>query len=177
MRRIVYYVASSIDGFICGPGQDISGFVGAGSGVARYLDDLASFDTVIMGRHTYEFGYKFGLKPGQPAYPHMQHYLFSNTLQFKEQHPQVDIKKIDLREIESLKQQPGPDIYLCGGGQFAGWLLDHHQVDVLKIKLNPLIQGQGVRIFGDSTTAYKLALQDTAEYEHGLQIMTYSIIY
>lgn len=34
MRRIVYYVAASLDGFICGPNEDISGFVGEGSGVS-----------------------------------------------------------------------------------------------------------------------------------------------
>jgi len=35
-----------------------------------------------MGKNTYEFGYKFGLKPGQRAYPHMTHYIFSNSLKF-----------------------------------------------------------------------------------------------
>ena len=76
MRRIVYYVAASIDGFISGPDGDIAGFVEGGSGVDKYLDDLGRFDTVIMGRKTYEFGYRFGLQPGQPAYPHMRHFCF-----------------------------------------------------------------------------------------------------
>jgi dihydrofolate reductase len=52
MRKIVYYVASSLDGFISGPNDDISGFVGTGNGVKKYLSDLLNFDTVIMGRHT-----------------------------------------------------------------------------------------------------------------------------
>ncbi len=67
MPKIVYYVASSIDGFIAGVNDDISGFVPGGSGVEKYLSDLKSFKTVIMGRRTYEFGYQFGLEPGQPA--------------------------------------------------------------------------------------------------------------
>ncbi len=61
----------SLDGFISGVNGDISGFVGDGNGVAKYLADLADYDTVIMGKNTYEFGYRFGLKPGKPAYPHM----------------------------------------------------------------------------------------------------------
>ena len=78
MRNIVYYVAVSLDGFIAGPDGDITGFVAGGSGIDQYLKDLKAFDTVIMGRKTYEFGYKFGLKPGEPAYPHTKHYIFSN---------------------------------------------------------------------------------------------------
>jgi dihydrofolate reductase len=57
MRKIIYYVACSLDGFIAGEQEDISGFVSGGNGVDKYLSDLAAFDTVIMGRNTYEFGY------------------------------------------------------------------------------------------------------------------------
>jgi dihydrofolate reductase len=82
MRRIIYYVAASIDGFISGPDEDISGFenVQESDGIQMYLQDLQKFDSVIMGRKTYEFGYKFGLKPGDLAYPHMNHYIFSGSL-------------------------------------------------------------------------------------------------
>ncbi len=67
MKKIVYYVASSLDGFISGPNDDISMFQTAGLGVEKYLSDLQNFGTVIMGRKTYEFGYLYGLHPGQPA--------------------------------------------------------------------------------------------------------------
>ena len=50
----------SLDGFIVGPEDDISGFTADGAGIDHYLEDLKDFDTVIMGRKTYEFGYKFG---------------------------------------------------------------------------------------------------------------------
>ena len=60
-----------------------------------------------------------------------------------------------------------------GGGQFAGWLLANHQIDILKIKLNPLLLGKGVRTFGDAGTDFKLELIETDRYDNGLQIMTY----
>ncbi len=72
-----------------------------------------------MGRRTYEFGYKFGLKPGQPAYPHMKHFIFSESLKFQEQSDQVKVYKIGLPEIQEIKESSGTDIYLCGGGEFA----------------------------------------------------------
>jgi dihydrofolate reductase len=175
MRKIIYYVAMSLDGFIDGHGGSIEGFVGSGSGLEKYLADIQDFDTVIMGRKTYEFGYKFGLKPGQPAYPHMQHFIFSSHLTFETQSESVHIKPIDLDEIRVLKQQTGTDIYLCGGGQFAGWLLENDLIDVMKIKLNPLLLGQGVRLFGNSTKFVQPRLVDTCLYDHGLQIITYSL--
>lgn len=175
MRKVIYYVASSLDGFISGVNGDISSFIGDGNGVAKYLADLANYDTVIMGRNTYEFGYRFGLKPGKAAYPNMTHYIFSNSLTFDNPDPKVLVRPIKIEEIDKIRKQNGTDIYLCGGGQFAGWLLDNNQIDILKIKLNPIIIGKGVRIFGDATRDFKLALVETDRYDNGLQIMTYKL--
>jgi len=175
MRKIIYYVAMSLDGFISGVNGDISGFVGDGNGVAKYLADLADYDAVIMGKNTYEIGYRFGLQPGKPAYPHMTHYIFSSSLTFDNPDPKVLVRPIRIEEIEKVKKQNGTDIYLCGGGQFAGWLLDNHQIDILKIKLNPLLLGNGVRIFGNASSDFKLELIETGRYDNGLQIMTYKL--
>jgi dihydrofolate reductase len=173
MRKIIYYVASSIDGYISGPEDDISGFVQQGSGVEQYLQDLQQFDTVIMGRNTYEFGYKWGIQPGQPAYPHMKHYIFSDTLTFEHPHEQVNVCKMDLNIIQELKAASGTDIYLAGGGMFAGWLLDHQLIDVLKIKLNPLVLGGGIRLFGSSNQSARWLMVESKKFEDGLHIITY----
>lgn len=177
MRKIIYYVATSIDGFISGPNDDISGFAKESKGIEKYLSDLKNFDTVIMGRKTYEFGYKFGLNPGEPAYPHMKNYIFSNTLKFDITNNKVKICNLDLNIIKDLKSQNGSDIYLCGGGEFAGWLLDKEMIDILKIKLNPLILGNGVPLFGSSIKKYSLSRSKNENYDHGLEIITYSIEY
>ncbi len=179
MRKIVYYVASSIDGFISGSNDNVGEFIYTGNGIDKYLSDLKSYDTVIMGRATYEFGYKFGAIPGEPspAYPHMKHYIFSNNLKLEDLNPQVQLKKMDIKEIDELQKSEGTDIYLCGGGQFAGWLLDNQKIDVLKLKINPLILGDGIKLFGQSTAKHKLQLIDTSNYENGLQIMTYNVVY
>ena len=179
MRRIVYYVASSIDGYISGIDDSVGGFVSEGSGVAKYLADLASFDTVIMGRNTYEFGYKYGIQPGQPSpvYSMMTHYIFSDSLTFDTQDASVHVKKVCLDEIDRLKQMAGSAIYLCGGGQFAGWLLDNQQIDILKLKLSPVLLGQGVKLFGDSKKEIQLELIESEPHDRGLQIMTYAVHY
>ena len=48
MKKIVYYVATSLDGYIAGEHEDISMFVAGGDGVDKYLADLANYATVIM---------------------------------------------------------------------------------------------------------------------------------
>ncbi len=53
--------------------------------------------------------------------------------------------------------------------QFAGWLLDNNQIDILKIKLNPLLLGKGVRIFGDSRSDFKLELIETDKSTMGFR--------
>jgi len=170
-------VATSLDGFIAGPNEDISGFVQESDGITQYLKDLEGFDTTIMGRKTYEFGYKYGLKPGQPAYPNMEHYIFSDNLELENLHPKVHICPLNLRTITNLKEQAGTPIYLCGGGQFASWLLENELIDTLKIKLNPFILGSGIRFFGNSTKTHQLTLIDQASYTKGLQVLTYQINY
>ncbi len=175
MKKIIYYVAASLDGYIAGPQGDISKFVHDGNGVAQYKADLMHFETVIMGRKTYEFGYQYGLEPGQPAYAHMQHHIFSNSLQFDSPSAQVTIEKPSITRVQEILTNASTNIYLCGGGEFAGWLLDHNLIDVLKLKLNPIILGNGTKLFGDSTTALKAQLRNRESYENGLEINTYDL--
>jgi dihydrofolate reductase len=173
MKRIVYYVASSLDGFIAGPKGNVSSFIQSGEGVEKYLSDLAEFKTVIMGRKTYEVGYDFGLEPGQPAYPHMQHHIFSNSLNFSSKSGQLSIEKLSFESINKIRLHSETDIYLCGGGQFAGWLLDNDLIDVLKIKLNPVVLGDGVGLFGASSRPALWTLRERLSFSDGLQILTY----
>lgn len=175
MTKIIYYVASSIDGFIAGQNDEISDFVAGGKGVDKYLSDLQSFKTVIMGRRTYEFGYKYGLEPGQPAYPHMEHFIFSDLLKIEKLAESVHIEKLSVDRVKEIKESAQTDIYLCGGGEFAGWLLDNGLIDQIKLKLNPIILGNGIRLFGNSTTKAKWNLTETETFEEGLKILTYDI--
>ena len=175
MSRIVYYVASSIDGFIAGQNDDISDFNPGGDGVDKYLSDLKNFKTVIMGRRTYEFGYQYGLEPGQPAYSHMEHFIFSDSLKLEKMADTVHVEKRSIDRIVEIKSSANTDIYLCGGGEFAGWLFDNGLIDLLKIKLNPIILGEGIRLFGSSTKRAKWELVKTETFDDGLMILSYAL--
>ncbi len=173
MQRIVYYVAVSLDGYIAGPDNDISAFVQQGPAVDQYFADLQQFQTVIMGRKTYEFGYQFGLEPGQPAYPHMHHYIFSSSLSFTSPHEKVEVIPYELDALERVRSEATTDIYLCGGGTFAGWLLNEGVIDRLKIKLNPIVLGGGTPLFSGISESHRWQLSERMSFEDGLQFLTY----
>lgn len=173
MKKIIYYVASSLDGYIAGENGDISKFILQGEGVEKYQSDLANFKTVIMGRRTYEFGFQYGLEPGKPAYPNMEHYIFSNSLKIDNLSEVVKIEKLNLDRVNEIRQNAKTDVYLCGGGQFAGWLLGNGLIDQLKLKLNPVVLGSGTKLFGSSTANESWELIDKESFSDGLQILTY----
>lgn len=173
MQKIVYYVASSLDGFIAGENDDISQFILQGKGVEKYQSDLSRFGTVIMGRKTYEFGFQYGLEPGKPAYPNMENYVFSNSLKIDNLSESVKIEKLNRDRVNEIKQNAKTNIYLCGGGRFAGWLLENGLIDQLKLKLNPLVLGGGTKLFGSSTVSECWKLTDKESFSDGLQILTY----
>lgn len=177
MRKIVYYVAISLDGYISGPNESIEGYVSEGSGMDQYFSDLKQFEVVIMGKHTYELGFKFGLAPGQPAYEHMEHFIFSNTAFYENVHEQVHIVPRDISIVKDLKKGSGSDIYLCGGSIFASWLLKNQLIDELKIKLNPVLFGQGTPLFSQIEQNVNLDLQNVQQHDHGLLINSYKINY
>ena len=97
MKKIIYYVASSLDRYIAGRNDDISKFILQGEGVEKYQSDLANFGTVIMGRKTYEFGFQYGLELGQPAYPNMGHHIFSNSLKLNNLSESVKTEKVSVK--------------------------------------------------------------------------------
>ncbi len=175
MKQIIYYVSSSLDGYIAGENDDISQFILQGEAVEKYQSDLKSYTTVIMGRRTYEFGYQYGLEPGKPAYPHMEHFIFSDTLEIENLAETVHIENLSIDRVNEIKKTAQTDIYLCGGGQFAGWLLDNGLIDQLKLKLNPIVLGGGTKLFGSSTSKAKWELKKVESYSDGLNVLTYKI--
>lgn len=177
MKKLVYYVAISLDGYIAGENEDVSNFIYQGEGVDQYLADLKSFGTVVLGRKTYEFGYKFGAVPGEPspAYPHMKHYIISGSLVFDQPHP--DVKVIGLSGLAAVKSAATADIYLCGGGELAGHLLQQGLIDEVRVKLNPLVLGKGIKLFEGVNVPFKLSLQSQKSYPDGMLILSYDVVY
>lgn len=169
MRKLVYFIAVSIDGFIAGPdGSDPTGpdgFWPVGQDYVKHLAETypetlpaparealgvtaegTHFDTVLEGRRTYMIGVDAGLPN---AYPHLRHFVFSRTLT-ESPDPGVELVASDpVEKVRELKREDGKGIWLCGGGELAGVLRD--EIDRLVVKVGPLTLGSGTPLFSQKT--------------------------
>ena len=175
MQPIVYDVAVSIDGFISGPDGDISQFAHDGPVVEEYIARLADYAVAIMGRSTYEFGYRFGLRPGQNPYSHMKTLVFSRSLELPEDSEVMVHETGDPQLLRELKVSSVGPIYLCGGGAFAGSLLSMGLIDIVRLKRAPAVLGSGVRLFGPSTVSPRLRHVETRQYDGGYALQEFAV--
>jgi len=175
MRQIVYDVAVSLDGFIAGPDGDISAFPADGDHLQPYLDRLAGYETVIMGRGTYEFGYRFGLLPGARAYPHMDHHVFSRSLSLPEAADVTAVREDWADALVALRAGDGGEIYLCGGGAFAGLVANLGLLDLVRLKIAPVAIGSGVRLFEGLTETLRFERVAFTPYANGVTLAEYTL--
>ncbi|WP_280235438.1 dihydrofolate reductase family protein [Nocardia cyriacigeorgica] len=162
MRKLTYYVASTIDGFIATEEGSVDFFpVGGDHGpaiTAQYPETLptkvrealgidkrnANFDTVLMGRKTHDFGVRTGTSS---PYAHLRQFVVSSTLP-ESPDPAVELISADpLATVRELKRDKGLGIWLCGGGELAQVLLP--EIDQIFLKLYPIVLGRGRSLFGD----------------------------
>lgn len=190
MRKLTYFIACSIDGFIGGPDGDASfmvpfvdeeffGFLAAEypetvpthGRRALGVDDLPNkrFDTIVQGRASYDLALKEGITS---PYAHLREYVASRTLT-RSPDPNVEIISTDLvgRVRELKAEDSGLDIYLCGGAAVAGELID--EVDELVIKTYPVVLGAGMPMFGSGFAVSEFVPQSVRSFGNGVVVRTY----
>lgn len=188
MRALTYYVAVSIDGFVAGPeGQfDAFGFpedlaawiveehpetLPAPARAALGIADRppVRFDTVVMGRRTFDPALAAGMTS---AYPHLRQVVVSRSLPADQ--PEVEVVAGDAAAVvRKLKATDGLGIWLCGGGDLAGQLRD--EIDELVLKRNPLLLGSGVPLFGPRGYAPEhLRLVEARRFASGVVVEHYA---
>lgn len=191
MRKLTYFIACSIDGFIGDESGDATfmmpfvdeeflAFLAAeypetlatAGRRALGLDGLANkrWDTVVQGRGSYNEGLKQGITS---PYAHLREYVASRTLT-ESPDPHVEIVADDLvGKVRELKAEEGElGIYLCGGSRIAGELFD--LIDELVIKTYPVTIGSGMPMFGSGFSITEFGLDDVRTFKNGVFVRTYS---
>jgi dihydrofolate reductase len=186
MRRLVYYISVTQDGFIAGPNGEYDFFVMnddlAGTLNARFPETIPAdlrevvgiteenkvFDTVLMGRITYEVGLPHGIVS---PYRQLRQYVFSTTL---DELPGPDIELVagdPVAKVRELKTGDRMDIWLCGGALLAGVLYD--EIDALILKRHPILIGAGIPLVVGGYAPRIFGLTEQFTVEGGVTISTY----
>lgn len=172
MSELVYYVASTLDGFIAHADGSFDGFEWDDEVVSDFMADQKQFGTVVMGRKTYEVG----LHAGKASpYPEMRQIVFSKSME-QSPDPAVELVRSDPAGfVEEAKSKSDLPIWICGGSEIATQLFAARLVDKVVVKLNPVVFGSGIPLFGSIKQHISLNLESTKSYKCGIIFITYRV--
>lgn len=189
MQKLTYFVASTVDGYIAGPDGQHDFFPYEGDHMAALSEDFPEtmpahvrqhlglptvqehFDTVIMGRRTYEPALSLGIEdPYAPL----------RTIVFSRSHPaqlkgSLQVTADDpVLTVQGLKREKGRGIWLCGGASLASQLVP--EIDEVILKLNPLLAGGGIRVLDGAFRPQTLTLREQRVFRSGVVFLTYDVV-
>jgi dihydrofolate reductase len=171
MRKIRYAVASSLDGYIAGPKGEIDWIVN--DPAVDFGALVAQFDALLVGRRTFETM----MKVGRPTMPGMTTFVFSGTLGDRELPKGVSLVDRDYASsLESLRAQPGKDIWLFGGGSLFASSLSDGLVDTVDVSVMPTLLGGGTSLLPLAPAPAKLRLDTHKIYPSGIVSLRYSVL-
>ena len=159
MRRVRYSVAMSLDGYLAGPNGESDWIV-----IDPDIDFQAlfgAFDTILMGRKTYEAARQQGRGGGMPG---MQVYVFSRTWR-QADCPDAIVSDKPAETLTALKTKSGKDIWLFGGGSLFSSLMELGLVDAIEVAIIPVLLGGGVPLLPSPAKSAKLRLVKNRIYE------------
>jgi dihydrofolate reductase len=185
VRKLVYYVGATIDGYIAGPDGSVDFFPVTADVIefltGEYPDALPThvreqlgvdvpnpnFDVGVQGHTTYQPALDIGVTS---PFAHLRQYVVSTT--YESPDPAVEVISSDVVErIRKLKAEEGKDIYLMGGSRLAGSLLS--EIDSIVLKVYPLVVGAGIPLFTTDFNPTRFRLVGTRALEGGTVILSY----
>jgi len=169
MRRLVYGVATSLDGFIAGPSGEFD-WITPDSGI-DFRAIYSRFDTGLMGRRTYEVASERGDLLKDMG---MRIVVVSTTLAAAHLRGITVLDRDIAESIRALKAESGKDIWLFGGGVLFRSLLDLGVVDAIEVSVFPVLLGSGTPLLPEGRRGI-LKLETCKPLPIGVLMLSYSI--
>jgi dihydrofolate reductase len=172
MRRVRYGVAMSLDGYIAGPKGEYDWIVTDPDIDFKAL--MGRFDTFLVGRKTWEV---MAAAKGGGRTRGIETVVFSRTLD-PAAHPGLRIVSGDARAaVLALKEKPGKEIALFGGGELFRSLLAEGVVDAVEVAVIPVLLGGGIPLLPSPAPRARLELTRHRLYEKtGTMLLEYDVV-
>jgi dihydrofolate reductase len=173
-RKVIVHIATSADGYIARSDGDLEWLTSRPKpkgfyGIATFMQ---SIDTLILGRKTYEAGLRLGGKFDSGR----------RTIVFSRQAPLADapagvefVNQPIAAFVRQLREQPGKDIWLMGGGDLIAAFLDHRAIDEFVITMTPVFIGEGIPLIARRHRHLPLELLSTRSFEDGVVQLHYRL--
>lgn len=170
MRKVVLYIAMSLDGYICDEEGQVDWLSGHGDDDSEgsYENFIQNVDTVIMGRTTYEQVTSV-LSPDVWSYDGLKAYVVTHRLEsMRLLTGNEDICAVNENPCElvrRLRDGDGKGIWICGGAAIIHPLICENLIDEYVVSVIPTLLGGGVRLFDRGFHEMKLRLKKTEVYD------------
>jgi dihydrofolate reductase len=159
MRKVVYGGAMSLDGYIAGPNGEYDWILMDPD--IDFAEAMDRFDTFLIGRKTFEAVRRMGGEA--PPTPGIRNIVFSRTLRPEDcPYPVSDDAE---RVVAALREEPGKDIALFGGGELFRSLLAAGLVDEVGFAVIPVLLGGGIPLLPSPADRARLKLKKHRVYE------------
>jgi dihydrofolate reductase len=184
MRKITVLSMISLDGVMQapgGPGEDTSGGFKLGGWTASYGDEL--FGRImqeelkpaeyLLGRKTYDIFASYWPQHADfwPGINEGTKYVLSRSMEKSDWKNTVFLN--GLAAIKKLKNSEGADIQIWGSSELVHLLLEHDLVDELRLKIYPLILGNGKKLFNNGAIPGAFSLTESHLTSKGVIIAGY----
>lgn len=173
-RKLIVYIATSLDGYIAKPNDDLSflSIVQLEGEDYGYSDFISTVDTVIVGRKTYDW-----VMAQVPTFPHADKQSFIVTRTPRPSIGDTHFYTGNLKDLVTrLKSEEGKNIFCDGGAAVVNELLKENLIDEFIISVIPILVGDGTKLFKDGRPEQRLELLSTKTFDSGLAQLHYKVV-
>ena len=173
MRTVSLFIATSLDGYIAKPNDDLSflKLVEKEGEDYGYAEFTSTIDTIILGRKTFDW---VAREIGTSHYDNGERDVYVITRTERASVGKIKFYTGSLAElVRQLKSESGKNIYCDGGAEIINELLKNDLIDEFIISVIPVLVGNGTRLFKDGRPEQQLELLATKTFDTGLTQLHY----